>query len=214
MPRATPLPPTERRLALIRATEPLLLRYGAQLSTRQIAEAAGVAEGTLFRVFDSKDELVEATVASLLDPQRTVDELESLDPDDDLQTRLTAAATVLQRRMERFMSLFGVLSPHRHRNSPTADFLAERRRENQLLLDALVAVIEPDRDRLRVPPLDVARLLQALSVSARHPVIAPELEPHTPAHLIDLLLHGVAEPAEGLHSHHSSFAYAASAGGI
>lgn len=197
VPRATPLPPSERRLALIRASEPLLLQYGAALTTRQIAEAAEVAEGTLFRVFDSKDELIEATVASLLDPQRTVDELAAIDAEADLHARLVAAATVLQQRMERFMALFGVLAPRHDRHKPTAEFLAQRRRENELLLDALVLVIEPDQYQLRVGAMEVARLLQALSVSARHPVISPDLEHRDPAQLVDLLLYGVQLDLDG-----------------
>ena len=51
-----PMSPDERRAALIDATLPLLLEHGRGVTTRQIAEAAGVAEGTIFRVFDSKDE--------------------------------------------------------------------------------------------------------------------------------------------------------------
>ena len=45
MPRATPLPLDERRVALMAATEPLLQRYGRDVSTRQIAEAAKFAPG-------------------------------------------------------------------------------------------------------------------------------------------------------------------------
>lgn len=191
VPRATPLPPIERRLALIRATEPLLLQYGAALSTRQIAEAAEVAEGTLFRVFENKEELIDCTVASLLDPQRTVDELVAIDADADLHLRLVAAATVLQRRMERFMSLFGVLAPRHQRHAPTKEFMDQRRQENQLLLDALVVVIEPDQHQLRIPAREVGQLLQALSVSARHPLISPDLQHRDPAELVDLLLYGV-----------------------
>nr|WP_284286883.1 helix-turn-helix domain-containing protein [Angustibacter aerolatus] len=56
MPRATPLSPDERRRHLVDATLPLLVQHGRAVSTRQIARAAGVAEGTIFRVFDSKDE--------------------------------------------------------------------------------------------------------------------------------------------------------------
>ncbi len=190
------MPPDERRLAVIATTEPLLLRFGAQLSTRQIAEAAAVAEGTLFRVFDNKDQLIEATVASLLDPQRTVDELTAIDPDDDLRTRLVAAAIVLQQRMQRFIALFGVLAPrharHHDQQQSREDFLTQRRQENEQLVDALTGVIAPDADLIRVDVRELARLLQALVVSTGHPMLAPDLEHREPAQLVDLLLYGVA----------------------
>src|SRR5690606_7898091 len=58
--RATPLPPEDRRQAIIEAVVPLLIEHGPTATTRQIAEAAGVAEGTLFRVFPDKRALLFA----------------------------------------------------------------------------------------------------------------------------------------------------------
>ena len=61
--RARPLPPEERRAVLVAATLPLVVKHGAKVTTKQIAEAAGVAEGTIFRVFPDKEALVRAAVA-------------------------------------------------------------------------------------------------------------------------------------------------------
>ena len=52
--------PDERRAALVDVTLQLLREHGRGVTTRQIAEAAGVAEGTIFRVVDSKEQLVDA----------------------------------------------------------------------------------------------------------------------------------------------------------
>ena len=73
MTRARPLPPAERRASLIAATRQLILDHGPDVTTRQVAEAAKVAEGTLFRVFPTRRDLIAATIADHLSPERLAD---------------------------------------------------------------------------------------------------------------------------------------------
>jgi AcrR family transcriptional regulator len=49
-------------------TEKLLVERGKDVSTREIAEAAGIAEGTIFRVFATKDAIIDAIFADAFDP--------------------------------------------------------------------------------------------------------------------------------------------------
>ena len=58
---------------------PLLLERGAKVSTRQIAEVAGIAEGTIFGVFPDKDAVVQAVLQAALDPEPTDRELAAID---------------------------------------------------------------------------------------------------------------------------------------
>ena len=72
--------PEERRDKLIDVTLSLLREHGRAVTTRQIAEAAGVAEGTIFRVVESKEELVEAAIDRAFQPGALAERIQEIDP--------------------------------------------------------------------------------------------------------------------------------------
>lgn len=51
-----------RREQILAAVLPVVLDHGLTITTRRLAEAAGVAEGTLFRSFDDKEALLRAVL--------------------------------------------------------------------------------------------------------------------------------------------------------
>ena len=184
-PRAKPLSPDDRRKALVEATIPLLLEHGRAVTTKQIADAAEVAEGTIFRVFDSKDDLVTAAVEQALDMEPFLADLESVDLDQDLRARLVDLCTRLQDRFRGIfllMSAMGMVAPpkaHRHREDG-------RRRAEKIM----VAVVEVDADRLTCTPVELVHMLRMLTFSGTHPHIS---DGHllTPDQIVGTLLDGV-----------------------
>src|SRR6476646_4961473 len=88
--RATALPIEERRSAIVAASLPLFLDQGAAVTTREIAQAAGIAEGTIFRVFADKTALLDAVIEAALDPTPTNAAMERIDSALPLEARLTA----------------------------------------------------------------------------------------------------------------------------
>src|SRR4051794_41957373 len=92
--RARPLSPEERRAKLVDATLHLLREHGRAVTTRQIAEAAGVAEGTIFRVVESKEELVELAITRAFEPGALIDRIEEIDPEQPLHVRLVDRKSV------------------------------------------------------------------------------------------------------------------------
>lgn len=189
MTRAAPLPLDERRAALIAATEPLLERFGRDVSTRQIAEAACVAEGTIFRAFATKEALIDAVIEDAYNVQRTCEELAEVDLGLSLEERLATAVAILQERLRRLIALFWTLRLHKETHDRDS-FRAKQQAENELLNTAIASLIRPDQDHLRLNAMDAASVLRAITFSMSHHILGEERLAE-PQQIVDLVLYGI-----------------------
>lgn len=216
MSRAPRLSPDERRSALIEATVPLLLQHGSAVSTRQIAEAAGVAEGTIFRVFDSKEDLLHACATQVLASGTLAPALAALPPDLDLHGTVTRIARALAERLTDVHAMIAILheqgrgrrgpgpvappgtpaaGPHGPRTAPEASPTCERpdpRAIHDRVIGLVTGALTPHADALRTSPRMAASALVALAFGAHHDGPAAGL---SPTDIADVLLHGVGAPS-------------------
>jgi len=189
-PRAPALSPEDRRSAIVEVTIPLLREHGVAVTTKQVAEAAGIAEGTVFRAFGTKDELVQACATAVFDTTGVVASLRGIDTDLPLDDRLEAAVAVMQRWVERIIGVLGALhqtggEPVRHegpghnRRKPMTDPAVDA---------AFLDLIGSDATALRLPPQDVVNILAHLTLASAHPMLP--VRSMTPDEIVSVVLDG------------------------
>lgn len=188
-PRATPLAPEERRAAILEVALPLLRENGRATTTKQIARAAGIAEGTVFRVFASKEELFEAALEDAFDPDGFLSGLAGIDRGLPLEARMVGVVRVLQ---DRFLDIFTLMTalacpapPQRARDHDHDEW-------SRRIRGAIADVLEPDADAFRMDLDEVVRVLRLLTFSGSHPHVA-EQRLLSPEQIVDVVLHGVVK---------------------
>jgi AcrR family transcriptional regulator len=191
MSRATRMTADERRAAIVDSTLPVLLAQGPDLSTREIAAAAGVAEGTIFRVFDSKEELIKAVIDAAMRPSTTLAALAALEPQT-LDQRTEAVLEILTHNVQRIRSLFSHLAKAGVQPHPPKGHNHDHRDGRAQVIAATATAFADYADQLTVPTETFARLLSAMAFATSFDVTTSDT-PASPATLARLVLHGVAK---------------------
>ncbi|MEU8344244.1 helix-turn-helix domain-containing protein [Spirillospora sp. NPDC048832] len=197
--RAPGMSPRQRREMIVRTALPLVAEHGTAVTTGQIARAAGIGEATIFRVFADKDELLDACVAEALRPDHVLAEIEAIPLDQPLAGRLAEASEAIEAYLGRMGMVVGALhATGRAGNrrvpgpgegegrgaAPDRDASMNRTR------DAIAELFEPERDRLRLPPEQLAGLFMGLAFTRARPPAGPSESGPTMAEYLDVFLHG------------------------
>ncbi len=172
--------PDERRKAIVEALVPLIVERGGDISTREIAQAAGIAEGTIFRVFPDKKSLMLAAAEEALNPADG-EELftAAMAGAEGLRAKVVLAAGRVLDRMQLTMSVMVAVRPllvqafHDEQHGPERrtkfgppDFMLKAQAD---LHDRLTGLFEPYRDELAVEPAIAAVALRSLIFGASRP---------------------------------------------
>jgi AcrR family transcriptional regulator len=190
--------PEDRRKMIVRAVLPLIIEQGASVTTSQIARAAGIGEGTIFRAFTDKDELLDACTLEALKPDDALDAIAEIPLDQSLEKRLTDAADTLNAHLQRMGALIAAMHAAgrtRHRDPEQRDpeqrakpYKGGRRESIAAMRGAMTELFEPEKDQLRLPAEQLASLFLTLLFTRSR--MAPDEDGPEASELVDVFLHG------------------------
>ena len=203
--RAPAMSQDERRAAIVRSTLPLLIEHGGNVSTSQIADAARLAEGTVFRAFKDKQDLLIACMRAGLNSDEEVAVIERIGTGGPLPDRLTRGVEAISGYLDRIYAVgqalrAGGISPESMRErlhggeekqepGPPPEMLR--------VSHAMSGLFDEATDNLRVDPERAVRMLLGLVFTNRmqgHGFGEPMGDP---AEIVDLFLHGVIHTDKG-----------------
>jgi len=190
---------------LIDVVTPLLIEHGQALTTKQIATRAGIAEGTIFRAFGTKDELIQAAVDRQLDPEPFRERLRGIDVTMPLEDKVRAIVVMMR---DRFTTVFTILTALGRFGPPHAH---DPRHE---LTEVLGEAIEADLQRLNFGPERAGQIIRIVALSTSIQQIRGGLT-FSAEEVTDVILYGIMgrrdDGSRGAHYTDDTQATAASA---
>jgi AcrR family transcriptional regulator len=190
--------PEDRRAMIVRSVLPLVLEHGAAVTTHQIARAAGIGEGTIFRAFKDKDELLDACVSEAIKPDDALAAIAEIPLDQPLADRLVEAADTLAAHLHRMGTMMSAMhASGRSRRDPEQRAKNKsrgrggRRETMTAMSEAMVDLLQPEKAKLRLPAEQIASLfLSLLFGGARN----DDADAPTTRQIVEVFLGGAVAP--------------------
>ncbi|GAA3759685.1 hypothetical protein GCM10022240_10340 [Microbacterium kribbense] len=181
--------PDERRTMIAEQAVPLFLEYGSALTTRQLAEHLGIAEGTIFRAFGDKESLVRAVVETFFAQGRARLADGLVDPSLPLEEKVAKLVHGTRTWTQQMMRMFSLV-PREDIHSLFAGPHEDAYRS------AVAAVFAPDADKLTI---DVGRMAAIMRMAGMAAGVA-RFDQHagfTDDELVGFILYGIAGRPRG-----------------
>lgn len=187
--RAQPMAPDRRRAMIAEAAVPLFLEHGAAVTTRQLAEHLGIAEGTIFRAFGDKESLVRAAVETFFAQSRERMAEGLVDPSLPLEEKVAILVRGTRTWMRNMMRMLSLVD-----REEIPQFFARPR--DDAYRAALAAVFAPDTDELTIPVERLGAIMRIAGIAA-NAARFDERSGLTDDELVRFILYGIAGVARG-----------------
>lgn len=191
--RSKPMAAMDRRRAILDVVVPLLIQKGSAVTTAEIAQAANIAEGTIFRVFPDKHSILFEAVKAAIDPTPVAEAIRAVDPSAPMRKQLEEAARALHEHFDRMVALGeswrSISAGQREREQDVGRLI---KKSASVISAALLELFERHREALRVSPVEAAAAFRGILFATRHPLLTPKEQLAVDAAL-NILLAGIAK---------------------
>lgn len=200
--RAPAMSTADRREAIIKAALPLLAEHGMKVTTAQIANAAHIAEGTVFRVFKDKQELIDACVWSALQGDESRARIATVPTDQPIADRMIGGLLPLTEHWQQIGTLMHTLATGGYQPDRSRFTKQDGNQEHPMAEEftktvaAFGELIDTGDEKLRIPSERVARYLICAMFADRmnvHENKSEETREKTTTEIVDLFLYGAID---------------------
>lgn len=194
--RAAPMAVQERREWIAVEAIPLFVEYGASVTSKQLAEYLGIAEGTIFRAFADKEALVKAVVEAFFVQTHETVTADLLVNQAGLRDTLL---TIIRTTREFSRGVFRMLSLLDH--DEVHDVI--KHQDNRCFEDTVKQALSPYAEQLNLPADRLGALIKLVVVAASAPRLSASV-PLDDEEILNFILYGIIGQAPDESTHDSN----------